>query len=325
MPLYRMKQDSLEAVDETSFAKEGLKERADLQRLLRDKPDVIEHGLFILAEEYGDWEESRRRIDLLALDAGGRLVVIELKRTEDGGFMDLQSIRYASMVANMTFEQVVEAHRLYLAHRGVKDDARGLVLEHLHAADDDSVEIESQKPRMILVSGDFSRELTTSIMWLNDNGLDIRCIRLRPYRNGSDLLVDVTQVLPLPEAQDYIIRVRNKAAETPPQHPDVPWTADEIAELRAVLTNPTLAALFSACANGPNEWVTLLDAIEQSGESPAQARGAMGGLTTLIRGRFKRGNWPIEAEWAVGGEAQQYYRMSTEIARWWRASDDNSD
>ena len=320
MPLYLVKPDSLEAVHETSFASEGLKERGDLQRLLRDQPDVIEPGLFIVAEEFGDWEESRRRIDLLALDSGGRVVVVELKRTEDGGFMDLQSIRYASMVANMTFDQIVDAHRQYLTSRGVVGDAHELVLQHLHAADDESVEIDSQQPRMILVSGDFSRELTTSILWLNDNGLDIRCVRLQLYRSASDLLVDVTQVLPLPEAQDYIVRVRNKAAETPPLHPDVPWTADEIANLRDVVSNPTLTALFGACASQANEWVTLVDVIGESGESVAQARGAMGGLTTLIRGRFKRGNWPIESEWAVGGESQQYYRMSDEIARWWRGA-----
>ena len=52
----------------------------------------------VISEEFGEWEESRRRIDLLGLDKDANLVVIELKRTEDG---ELQSIRYAAMVSTM--------------------------------------------------------------------------------------------------------------------------------------------------------------------------------------------------------------------------------
>ena len=47
----------------------------------------------VLAEEFGDWQDSRRRIDLLCLDRDAGLVVVELKRTEDGGHMELQAIR----------------------------------------------------------------------------------------------------------------------------------------------------------------------------------------------------------------------------------------
>ena len=85
----------------------------------------------VLSEEFGSWEDSRRRIDLLALDKDANLVVIELKRTEDGGHMDLQALRYAAMVDNMTFEQAVEAHQHYRNVRGIEGDAREEILEFL--------------------------------------------------------------------------------------------------------------------------------------------------------------------------------------------------
>ena len=53
----------------------------------------------VLAEEFGEWEASRRRIDLLVLDKDANLVVVELKRTDDGGHMELQALRYAAMVS----------------------------------------------------------------------------------------------------------------------------------------------------------------------------------------------------------------------------------
>jgi hypothetical protein len=47
-------------------------------------------------------------------------------------------------------------------------------------------------------------------MWLNKRDLDIRCIRLVPYRDGGRVLIDVQQVVPLPEAADYQIQIREK-------------------------------------------------------------------------------------------------------------------
>ena len=106
MPLYRWGADNLEPMSRLLPSKlEQLQERADLQRLLRDQPDVLEEGLFIVAEEFSNWQDSGRSIDLLAVDSeGNHLVVIELKRTQTGDHSELQAIRYAAMVANMTLD-----------------------------------------------------------------------------------------------------------------------------------------------------------------------------------------------------------------------------
>lgn len=53
-------------------------------------------------------EDSNRRIDLLCLDKQASLVVVELKRTDDGGHMELQAIRYAAMISPMTFSEMIE-------------------------------------------------------------------------------------------------------------------------------------------------------------------------------------------------------------------------
>ena len=69
MAIYKMSGDKKELVEvaPTSFGEQGVLERADLQRLLRDKSDVLEEGLLIISEEFGNWEDSNRRIDLLGL------------------------------------------------------------------------------------------------------------------------------------------------------------------------------------------------------------------------------------------------------------------
>ena len=82
MAVYRRTNREFEPLAETSFEVENLYERYDLQRMLRDRPDLLEEGLFVIAEEYGDWEESNRRIDLLALDGQGRLVIVASRGTQ---------------------------------------------------------------------------------------------------------------------------------------------------------------------------------------------------------------------------------------------------
>ncbi len=130
MALYEITTENFSKIAETSLDQAGLRERADLQRLLRKQIDIIAPDTLIIAEEFGEWEESKRRIDLLGLDKDANLVVIELKRTEDGGHMELQAIRYAAMVSTMTFERVVDIYGRFLGD-GSSENAREAILDFL--------------------------------------------------------------------------------------------------------------------------------------------------------------------------------------------------
>jgi Domain of unknown function (DUF4268) len=210
MSLYRVAADKLEAVPRTSFATENLLERRDLQRLLRRDITPIGDDLMVIAEEFGEWEDSYRRIDLLCLSKSAGLVVVEIKRTEDGGHMELQAIRYAAMVSSMTLEQVIHAHARALG--GDEEAARGAVLSFMQLDSAEEVELTGEV-RIVLVAADFSTELTTTVLWLNQRDLDITCIRLRPYRMGAEVLIDATQIIPLPEAADYEVKVKAQEKE----------------------------------------------------------------------------------------------------------------
>jgi len=77
----------------------------------------------------------------------------------------------------------------------------------------DSLEEKFPKDvRIVLASANFSKELTTSVMWLNKRDIDIRCVRLQPYRLGEELLLDIEQIIPLPEAEEYQVKVREQAS-----------------------------------------------------------------------------------------------------------------
>ena len=227
MAIYRLASDKgrMEKMEPTSFGTEGILER-ELQASIREHPEILEEGLLIISEEFRDWHDSNRRIDLLAIDAKRCLTVIELKRGDTGQHMDLQAIRYAAMVANMTFQQVVDTYQDHLKkHRREGDgdfsetEAEDRIREHLGNTEQDSRAIHTATPRLILVAENFSRELTTCVLWLNDSwlreaGQEIRCISLQPHRNGEELLIETKVVIPLPEASQYQTQLKKRELET---------------------------------------------------------------------------------------------------------------
>lgn len=202
----------LEQIPKTTFAAQQVLERADLQRALRENISAIGEGLLVVAEEFGDFADVRRRIDLLCVDRQGQLVVVELKRTEDGGHMELQSLRYAAMVSTMTFDQLADTYERHLRQTNAVDwsNARTHLANFLEDAGGEDSIIE-RRVRIILVSAGFDAQITTTVLWLNDlYGLDITCVRLTPYRHADRLLLDVQQVIPLPEAEALMVRLRQR-------------------------------------------------------------------------------------------------------------------
>ena len=181
IPIYEFARDAVRPIQKTTFAQMGLHERHDLQGLLRKNLAVIAPDTLVIAEEFGEWDESRRRIDLLGIDRDANLVVIELKRTENGGHTELQAIRYAAMVSTMTFDQAVDVFGRYLTQTGKEDtDAKAELLDFLGWGEPDE-DAFAQDVRVVLASAEFSRELTTSVLWLVERAIDIRCVRPQPY------------------------------------------------------------------------------------------------------------------------------------------------
>ena len=212
MAIYSFESNSFKKIGETSFTNEGILERQHLQSALKAQIDVVAPACLVISEEFSEWSESQRRIDLLAVDKEANLVVIELKRTETGEYMELQALRYAAMVSTLTFTRASEIYQKYLDSIGNVLNAETALLEFLGweepQEDDFALDV-----RIVLVSANFSKELTTSVMWLNERNIDIRCVRLIPYKYQDKMLVDVQQIVPLPEAESYQVKIKQQSEE----------------------------------------------------------------------------------------------------------------
>lgn len=212
MSLFHIANQQLTPLTQTTFAAEGLQERQHLQEALKRNIEAIAPDCLVIADEFSDWEDNRRRIDLLAIDRNANLVVIELKRDEVGAHMELQALRYAAMIANMTFDKACEYFATYIEQEGLQIDARKTLLDFVDL-DESQLDDFGNEVRIVLASADFGKELTTSVLWLRDKGIDISCVRLTPFKYQGEVLIDAAQIIPLEEAEDYQIQFREKRAE----------------------------------------------------------------------------------------------------------------
>lgn len=211
MAIFELSETEIIKIPRTTFQEKKILERQHLQNILRDKIEILSPSTLIISEEFSDWDESNKRIDLLGVDKNANLIVIELKRTKTGDHMDLQAIRYASMISTMTFSNCISIYQKYLIKRGIDKDAETELLNFLEwneLEDDFGGDVN-----IILASQNFSKELTTSVTWLNERNLNIKCIKLTPYEYSGKIILDVNQIIPIPEIEDLQIKIREKSNE----------------------------------------------------------------------------------------------------------------
>jgi len=207
--------ENYKKIDENSFVELNIWERQHIQEWIRENPEILGEELLVVAIEFDRFVQSNDRLDILAIDRAGNLVVVELKRDSYAGYADLQAIRYAAMVSTMTIEMLIPYYLQYQKRylhieNPSEDDARTNIIEFVN---DDNFNELSNKPRIILCSEDFSQEITTTVIWLNANGLDISCIKIKPHKVDDKVIIVPSKIIPLQEAKQYLIDIQRKEDE----------------------------------------------------------------------------------------------------------------
>lgn len=210
------KANELRGIPPVAFAAIGLKERRDLERWIIAHPHLLGENLLIVTSEFDKFDGSSKRLDLLALDEDGNLVVVELKRDAEGTLADLQGIRYAAFCSLMTMQDIV---RLYARFKHLAEsDAEHAICSFLKV--DELPELAAQ-PRIIIAAGSIDdQELTSCVLWLRQFGVNISCVELTPFLLPDDKLAIVPRVvIPLPETRDFQIGMeRRETAEARAKH-----------------------------------------------------------------------------------------------------------
>lgn len=167
--------------------------------------DPGQQSNIIFAKEFSDFDRTSERLDLLAIDRDGKLVIIELKRDHSGMDAHWQAIKYASYLQRATHEDIL---RMLANFESVSEaEAEEKLLEHVELG---SLENLNDEQRVILASHRFAPEVTSAVLWLNDKAQDenlIICVQLIPYQDGDVLYVQTNTIIPVVGTERYSIQI----------------------------------------------------------------------------------------------------------------------
>lgn len=209
-----LESNSITRVERRTFSSLSYNERSHLQEWIAGSPECLGEELLIIQKEFDGFDETRERLDLLALDKNGQVVVIENKLDDSGRDVVWQALKYASYCAALTRAKIVDIYRRYLQAHDVDDDPEALIAEFLEVGDLREAAINpGADQRLILIAANFRREVTSTVLWLRQHQIDIRCIRAAPYKLGDEILLNFEQIIPVPEAADFMIGISEKDAE----------------------------------------------------------------------------------------------------------------
>ena len=207
--LFRVNPESrkTDKIEEVDFRRLGLKERKDIQEWVAANPSILGEDLLIIGKEFSGFDLTNEKLDLLAVDSDGRLVIIELKRDDTGANVHWQAIKYASYLRRATAEQIVGVLAEYKnvsQEEAWEELAQHLGTDYLNALNNDQ--------RIILASHRFAPEVTSAALWLNDkaHGEDlITCVTLTPYQDADtgSLYIQAATIIPVPGEEDYVIGI----------------------------------------------------------------------------------------------------------------------
>lgn len=210
--LFRINNESRESrrVEEVDFVHLDLWERRDIQEWVAANPGILGEDLLIVGKEFSGFDRTNERLDLLAVDSDGRLVIIELKRDDTGADAHWQAIKYASYLSDASQEDIV---RMLARHEEVSaEEAVSRLVQHLGA--DEDLNALNNDQRIILASHRFAPEVTSAVLWLNERapGDDlITCVQLTPHLDAesNSLYIQVNTIIPVPGTEELTIGIGN--------------------------------------------------------------------------------------------------------------------
>ena len=166
-----------------TFSDLKFREREHLQEWLENTPTAFgeDDELLFIQKEFDGFDDTRERLDLLAIDKQGDLVIIENKLDDSGRDVTWQVLKYASYCSSLTTPQIRDIYQSYLDKKGCSENAESNISEFLDINDFEDIQLNNNQ-RIILVSGSYRKEVTSTVLWLLQKyKLKIQCFKATPY------------------------------------------------------------------------------------------------------------------------------------------------
>ena len=203
----------IEKIESTTFKQLGFKEREHQQEWIANNPACLNEDLLIIQKEFDGFYDTSERLDLLALDKQGNLVIIENKLDDTGRDVTWQVLKYSSYCSTLNATQIIAIFTQYLAKIGSVETAEELLEEFLETEDYKEKLNIGNSQRIMMIAGEFRKEVTSSVLWLLNYGLRLQCFKATPFRLKEQIFLNMEQIIPIKEAEEFVISMANKSRE----------------------------------------------------------------------------------------------------------------
>ncbi|MBB3124542.1 hypothetical protein FHS04_002065 [Mesoflavibacter sabulilitoris] len=212
--MYRInrEQNNIEKLDERLFKDLGFRERDHLQEWIAKNPDVLGEDFLIIQKEFSGFNDTNERLDLLALDKEGNLVIIENKLDDTGKDVTWQALKYASYCSTLTTKQILDIFQDYLSKSNIEESAEELIYSFLELTVEE-LYLNSGDQRIIFVANHYRKEVTSTVLWLLDHDIQVQCFRATPFSQNEEIFLQIEQIIPLPETEEFMIDAQEKKRE----------------------------------------------------------------------------------------------------------------
>jgi hypothetical protein len=206
-------------VEQTRLSHEDVLEE-QLENWIQATPAMLGEPLLFIGRQV-QISDVKDRIDLLALDTAGNLVVVELKRGSLKDPVDMQALRYASYVSRWGYDQIAAQAKTYFSGKDVEDltlDQRFTTFCEEAGAEDPDVDYNREQ-RIIIVGQSVRDKLGSVALWLLKHRIDIKIVEVGVFRDGKELLLSPNVVIPPPTSEKFELGKQSNSS-------DEPWIRD---------------------------------------------------------------------------------------------------
>ena len=190
---------------------------AELEKWLIANPELAGEPLLVLGSQLAEFAEDKDRLDVLAVDKRGEIVLVELK--VDGAFKltDLQALAYAAGYSALRGEHFAELLRRRWEKSNGQDTtlerAKSRIVEFVDLLDEFEDWQPSKRVRIKLVAPDYPKRVLHTVKWLGDvYGMPIEAIQVQLFEDEQKRLhLTFERLLPLKSDDAFDLTV--KAAE----------------------------------------------------------------------------------------------------------------
>jgi len=213
---------------------DGRVDELTLERWIVDNPDLVGEPLLVLGNQLAEFAEDKDRLDILALDRFGEIVLIELKVSEDFRVTDLQALAYAGVYAKRSSRDLAQTLQRHLQKQataaadnaafespdgGSPSTSPTVTIEDAIAKIEGFLEVEdfdewqpSQHVRIKLVAPSFPRRVLQTVKWLGDvYSLRLEAIAVRLFETQpKTYAIAFERLLPLPADEDFDMTIRER-------------------------------------------------------------------------------------------------------------------